>query len=62
MTERGTVLMAYPFPAFDAATAASAMRWLMAIVAVMALAWLASLVIRRGGTSREHDSPVTAGK
>jgi hypothetical protein len=63
MTERGAVLMAYPFPALDAATAASAMRWLMAVIAVMGLAWLASLLTRRGSrTSTERDTPVAAGE
>jgi hypothetical protein len=63
MTERATVLMAYPFPALDAATAASGMRWLMAAVALIGLAWFASLFLRRGGDAPpERDTPLTVQK
>jgi hypothetical protein len=63
MTERGAVLAAYPFPTLDAATVASGMRWLMAAVALMGLAWLASLFLgRRGGSPAGRDAPLTARK
>jgi hypothetical protein len=54
--------MAYPFPALDAATVASGMRWLMAMVALLAVAWLASLLLRRGGAAAEPDAPLTVRK
>jgi hypothetical protein len=40
MIDRGTVLTQFPLPALDAALLASAMRWLMVIVAVVGLIWL----------------------
>jgi hypothetical protein len=46
MLERGEKLAKFPLPALDAGSLASAMRWLMAILIVCALAWLARRALR----------------
>jgi hypothetical protein len=50
MIERGQRLMQFQFewPTFDAAWGATALRWLMLLVALAGLLWLVSLVARRG--------------
>ena len=50
MLERAERLGQFPWPAADAATLASAMRWLMAVLILAALAWL---LRARGGRKRE---------
>jgi hypothetical protein len=63
MTERGATLAAFPWPALDAATAASAMRWLMAAIALAGIAWFVSSVYRRPAPRRtEPENPVPAEK
>jgi hypothetical protein len=47
MLERGERLAKFPFPALDAASLAVAIRWLMALLVVAALAWLAGGAIQR---------------
>jgi hypothetical protein len=47
MLERGENLARFPFPAPDAASIAAAIRWLMALLVVAALAWLGAGAIRR---------------
>jgi hypothetical protein len=47
MTERFEVLRQFPWPAVTAAGAATAVRWLMVLVAVAAVGWLASLARER---------------
>ena len=46
--ERGERLGKFPWPTVNAASLASAMRWLMALLILAALAWLVSEAIRRG--------------
>jgi hypothetical protein len=41
MMERGDVLAKFPLPAMDAASAASAMRWVMGAIALGCVLWLA---------------------
>jgi len=52
MLERGDKLRQFPWPSFDAATMASAARWLMAIVVAGGLAWFARGVLRRRAPGR----------
>ena len=47
MTERWETLRQFPRPRLDAAFYASAMRWLLAIVLLVTLLWLANLMLRR---------------
>jgi hypothetical protein len=47
LTERADVLRRFPWTAPDAAQLASAVRWLMLLVAIAALAWLARGAVRR---------------
>ncbi len=49
MLERGERLGQFPWPAFDAATLASAMRWLIALVAMAAGMWAVNAVLRKRG-------------
>ena len=44
MLERGERLSKFPWPAFDAALLAGAMRWLMALLAVAGVVWLVHVV------------------
>jgi len=44
MTERFGVLRQFPWPVVTAAGMATTMRWLMALVALAALVWLAALL------------------
>jgi HupE/UreJ protein len=44
MLERGGELARFPLPRLDAATAASALRWLMGLVALGGLVWLVSVI------------------
>jgi hypothetical protein len=46
MLERGALLQKFPPPELDAALLASAMRWLMAILVLGGLAWLARRALR----------------
>ena len=47
MTERFAELRKFPWPAFDAAAAASLMRWAMAAIALAVLVWLANGWVRK---------------
>jgi hypothetical protein len=47
MLERGALLQKFPLPALDAALLASAMRWLMLILVLGGLAWLARRALRQ---------------
>jgi uncharacterized membrane protein len=47
MTERWTTLSRFPFPALDAAAAASLMRWAMAAIATALFLWWMSGIVRR---------------
>jgi hypothetical protein len=47
MLERGERLAKFPFPALDAGSIAAAIRWLMALLIVAALGWLAAGAIQR---------------
>lgn len=49
MLERGERLAQFPWPAFDAATLASAMRWLIALVAMAAGMWAVNAALRKRG-------------
>jgi uncharacterized membrane protein len=57
MTERWTTLSRFPFPALDAAAAASLMRWAMAAIATALLLWWMSGVIRRWEGLGAADAP-----
>jgi hypothetical protein len=48
MVERGERLAKFPWPNFDPGTTAGAIRWLMALIVLVGLAWLASEAIQRG--------------
>ena len=56
MTERGSQLGAYDWPALDAAFFLAAIRWTMLVVGVAAIVWLVRGVIERraarSGTDR----------
>jgi hypothetical protein len=47
LLERGERLGKFPWPAFDAGSLAGAMRWLMALLILAALAWAASEGVKR---------------
>jgi hypothetical protein len=47
MTERAGQLRQFTWPALDAALLAAAMRWLMVMLILAGLAWLANLALRR---------------
>jgi hypothetical protein len=51
MLERGERLSQFPWPAPDAGTLASAMRWTIAALSLAALVWLLRV---RGGRKRER--------
>lgn len=53
MIERAQALRQFRWPAFDAALLAAAMRWLMLMVFVAGLAWLARALWRRAEPRRE---------
>jgi hypothetical protein len=45
MIDRGTRLAQFPWPAIDVVALASAIRWLMLLVAIAAIAWLSTFVV-----------------
>ena len=47
MLERGEQLKKFPLPVLDASALASLMRWLMALMVLAALVWLAAVALRR---------------
>jgi hypothetical protein len=53
MTERAGQLGQFRWPAFDAALLAAAMRWLMGMLILAGLVWLASRALRRRAEQRE---------
>jgi hypothetical protein len=54
MLERGALLQKFPLPALDAALLASVMRWLMAILVLGGLAWLARRALQHRRERREE--------
>lgn len=57
MIERGEQLRKFPSPAADAATLASALRWLIALLLFAALAWFASRAFDRWTRQRNRPPP-----
>jgi len=55
MLERGARLIQFPWPAFDAAMAAGAMRWLMVIVVLVGLIWVSRSIIRHRAARSSED-------
>jgi hypothetical protein len=55
LLERGEQLRKFPLPALDAVAAASVMRWLMAILVLAGLVWLAAGVLRRRAWGRRSE-------
>jgi hypothetical protein len=53
LLERWERLSKFPWPTLDAATLASAIRWLIALLMLAALAWIASEAIRRSRARRQ---------
>jgi HupE / UreJ protein len=53
--ERYETVRKFPLPAFDAATLASAMRWLMAAVLLLGLVWLAHAALQRWRPPQRKD-------
>jgi hypothetical protein len=53
LLERWDRLSKFPWPTFDAATLASAIRWLIALLVLMGLAWIVSEAIRRSRARRQ---------
>jgi hypothetical protein len=47
MLERGERLAKFPFPVLDAASVAAGIRWLMALLIIAALGWLAAGAVQR---------------
>ena len=56
MIERGERLRRYPRPALDLLTLVIAMRWLMLIVVVAGLVWLAFGALRRPGAAAGNEA------
>jgi hypothetical protein len=56
MAERWGVLSQFPLPALDAALAASALRWLMLLVALAFLYWIATTFVRRPAAPAARDT------
>lgn len=59
MTERGAQLSQFDWPSVDAVSLASAIRWLMVLVALAGLYWLVS-VLRRPGAAEGESSKFKA--
>jgi HupE / UreJ protein len=53
LLERWERLSRFPWPALDAATGASAIRWLIALLVFAGLAWLVSEAVRRSRARRQ---------
>jgi len=53
LLERWDRLSKFPWPSFDAATLASAIRWLMVLLVLVGLAWIVSEAIRRSRARRQ---------
>jgi hypothetical protein len=53
LLERWDRLSKFPWPIFDAAALASAIRWLIALLVLMGLAWIVSEAIRRSRARRQ---------
>jgi len=56
MTERAERLSKFPWPALDASQLAVAIRWLMGVLILAGLAWLARGALRERAGKREHQS------
>src|SRR5712671_1805686 len=56
MTERADRLSKFPWPALDASQLAAAIRWLMGVLVLAGLAWLARGVLRERVRRRQHQS------
>ena len=60
MLERGEQLRKFQFPAFDAAAAASLVRWLMAALLIAGVLWLADRMVARWLQSAQGEERQTA--
>lgn len=58
LLERGERLGKFPWPSLDAASLAGAIRWLMALLVLAALAWLGAQWGQRRGRARRKRMPV----
>src|SRR5882762_5181096 len=56
MTERADRLSKFPWPVLDASQLATAIRWLMGVLIVAGLAWLARGALRERARRRQHQS------
>jgi hypothetical protein len=56
LTERADKLSQFPWPAPDASQLAAAIRWLMSLLMLGGLAWLARGALRRRARRRQHQS------
>ncbi len=56
MTERGERLSKFPWPALDASQLAAAIRWLIGVLVLAGLAWLARGALRERARRRQHQS------
>jgi hypothetical protein len=61
MTERGAQLTQFPLPAVDPALLLTVVRWAMALVTVVAVIWLARVLIRSKGGPSQVEGPAEAG-
>ena len=55
MVERWDTLRKFPLPALDAASLAAAMRWMMALLALAFVVWLADLALARRNRNKARD-------
>lgn len=60
MTERGVRLMQFPWPTMDLAALASVVRWVMVVVALAAVAWLARVLARLKPAAAPRKEPNVA--
>src|SRR2546426_5964642 len=56
MTERAERLSKFPWPALDASQLAAAIRWLMGVLVLAGLAWLARDALRERAGPRQHQA------
>src|SRR5437867_4425434 len=56
MTERADKLSQFPWPVFNASQLAGTIRWLMGVVILAGLAWLARGALRERARRRQHQS------
>jgi hypothetical protein len=58
MTERADKLSQFPWPAFNASQLAVAIRWLMLLLILAGLVWLARGALRQRARRRHQSTPV----